>query len=505
MKFKITTLFSVFILIFLVCCKKTPNEATPSLNSDKEITEFKLEATLNPVLTETIVGVIEGSEITLSIPEQISATQLIATFVYKGVDIRVGAVQQESAKTVNDFSGLLTYVVSAEDGTTKSYQVNVNWLSEVKSAVPHIFIDTDGGAPINSKDNYVDGSIRIDGGGLYDNYEGRLRIKGRGNSTWDYPKKPYRLKLDNKAPLLGLDTEKDWILLANYLDGSLMCNAVAFKIARLLEMPFTNHVIPVDVTINGTYVGNYMFTEQKEVEDNRVNVGEGGLWLELDTYFDEQYKFYSKNYQLPVMVHYPELEDLSVDDANAKLNEIKNDFNVFDDAVKDGAFPDNNYLNYFDGDAFVDYMIVYTLSANEEINHPKSTYIYKKKGGKFTMGPVWDFDWGFGYQSGSGHFTNPDRPLFWGDNSKGNIFFSRLMQDPAIRSKFKTRWAAFKSTNYSKLINYIEEYASVIKDSYARDFAVWARGSGNIDTDKQKLLSWLDGRVNYIDNYCSGW
>lgn len=93
----------------------------------------------------------------------------------------------------------------------------------------------------------------IEANGWGDDYEGTTQIRGRGNSTWEMPKKPYRLKLDKKSVILGLGEERDWILLANYIDPTLMLNAVAFKIGQLLELPFTNHAIPVDLYLNGEY------------------------------------------------------------------------------------------------------------------------------------------------------------------------------------------------------------------------------------------------------------
>ncbi len=493
-------LLSVFIAAG--CQKQVSN---PVLSTDKELLEFSIEDTLNrPYIPETIRGTIDENEIKISVPEITDATKLIASFKFKGEGVYIGSTKQESGKTVNDFSAPLTYTVIAEDQSRKDYRVNISLVPELKSTVPHIYIETDGGAAIDSKDTYVKGNIRIEGNGLYDDYEGRLSIKGRGNTTWYYPKKPYRIKLDKKAPLLGLSEEKDWILLANYLDETLMCNAIAFKAARLLDMPFTNHIIPVDVTLNGTYIGNYMFTEQKEVEDNRINVGKDGTLLELDTNFDEAYKFYSKNYKLPVMIQYPELDKLPADEANAKLAEITNNFNSFEDLLASNTFPNNDLLNYFDAGAFADYMVVYLLTDNEELNHPKSTYIYKTGNGKYSMGPVWDFDWGFGYQSTYSHFTKADSPLIWATGLKGYAFFSRLMLSPQLKSLIKTRWNEFKATKFSKLIHYINEYAGIIKDSFARDYAVWKNGSGDLNAELQLIISWLNNRASYIDDYVSG-
>ena len=124
-----------------------------------------------------------------------------------------------------------------------------------KAFLPRLDIATTGNAPINSTDIYVPTTISIDGLDAFDDYKGSAQIRGRGNSTWNLPKKPYKFKLDEKAGLLGMAAEKDWILLANYLDGTHLLNAVAMKAGQLMNLPFTNHVQPVEVYLNGQYQG----------------------------------------------------------------------------------------------------------------------------------------------------------------------------------------------------------------------------------------------------------
>ena len=391
------------------------------------------------------------------------------------------------------------------DNYGKSNGMTVRCVKDKPTHIPHIYIDTDGGVGIVSKDDYVKANVRIAGGGKYPDFEGRTSIKGRGNSTWVMPKKPYRLKLDEKAPLLGYPAEKDWILLANYIDPSLMCNAVAMKTGGLLEMPFTNHIIPVDVTLNGAYMGSFSFTEQKEVEESRINVGEGGWLIELDTNFDEApWQFMSNKFRLPVMIQYPELDKMEEALAIPIFNEMESDFNALEGLIFDESFPNNNYLDYFDATAFVNYLIVYTLTDNEEINHPKSTYIYKKKDGKYNMGPIWDFDWAFGYEGTYKHFVNPDRSLFWSGNAKGTHFFSKIVQDPVIQSLYRTEWAKFKAEKYPILVAYLQAYAEAIRESHAIDQQRWNQSSGDIDKYLTRLLDWLDNRVSYMDGLYPG-
>ena len=166
--------------------------------------------------------------------------------------------------TKNDFSSPVVYQFIMRNGETFQYTVKAEFLL---SAIPELTITTTDPsiAEIPSKDYYLEGTLAVNGRGGYEDYTGKNEVKGRGNSTWGYPKKPYRLKLNKKAEICGLGKAKNYVLLANHLDPTLMLNSVAFKIGRLLELPFTNHAIPVDVVLNGIYKGSYLLTEQIEI------------------------------------------------------------------------------------------------------------------------------------------------------------------------------------------------------------------------------------------------
>ena len=367
--------------------------------------------------------------------------------------------------------------------------------------IPHIYVDVDGNQEIDSKENYFPATVTIDGKEIYDDFEGRTGIRGRGNTTWTYPKKPYRMKLDEKSSLFGLPSYKNWILLAEYLDGSMLYNSVPFEMGRMLEIPYSNHIIPVELTVNGEYQGVYVFSEHKEVGAGRIDIGEDGLLLELDSYFDEDWQFKSAFFDLPVMVKFP--KDMN----SGKLEEIKSDFEILEALVADSSFPNNNYLDYFDDLSYVNYMLVYQLTLNREINHPKSTYINKKANGKYNMGILWDFDWGFGFGVSGQHYdlSTAETPLFGNDPLPGAVFFNKFMEDPHIQELFKARWEWFKTNKFDELKDHVTAYSEVIKLGYQRDHEVWGprNATGNPDVDLQNMLLWLDARAAYIDLYIS--
>ena len=373
---------------------------------------------------------------------------------------------------------------------TPAFNLNTDKISQLD-------IVTKDAAPINSNQTYVPATISINGKSVYNDFKGTAQIRGRGNTTWSLPKKPYRIKLDTKASLFGLAAEKDWVLLANYLDGMHILNAVAMKTGKLLDMPFTNNIIPVEVTLNGQYQGFYMFTEQIEVKTNRVNVGSEGILLSLDKNYDETWKFRSTAFQLPIMIKHPELTN------QAEIIPIKTQFEQMESLIADATFPNNNYLDYFDGEAYANYLIAYMLTDNEEINHPKSTYIYKTNIGKFTIGPIWDFDWAYAYEGSLSHFSSSNRPLFWSPPSEGTRFFSKILTDPKIKTIVKQKWAAFKTDKFKALLTFVDEYSTLIEGARNKDYQKWKRGSSNFKNDVATLKTWLENRAVYMDAYLS--
>ncbi|MFD1614494.1 CotH kinase family protein [Gelatiniphilus marinus] len=496
---KIIYLFLTVSFISLASCSKNEVIAKQEVEeTDLVFESFILEKKNNPYLKEDVVFNIDNGSISGTLKTYFFNS--IPTFTTNAQSVKIDNLEQVSASSTVDFRTPITYSLKSESGATKTYTVNISW----DDALAHIYIETEGAAPIVSKDDYLNAKLTIDGQSKYEDrvfeFSENARIKGRGNSTWAWPKKPFKIKLDSKETLVShkdalsrLLPEKDWVLLADYQDGVHLLNNVAFTIGRMLDMPFTNTIIPVELTLNGNYLGVYGLTEQLEIKTNRVNVGKDGLLLELDQYYDEDWQFRSANYNLPVMVKDPDL------DTQAELDAIKSEWNTFEALVASNDFPNNNYLDFIDGESIAKYFIVNMLTSNQEINHPKSTYLHKTATGKYTMGPLWDFDWAYGFEGSSRHFSNPNKDLFWTDAKAGTTFFKKLMlTDPKIKVLIKEHWLDFTSNHLDDLMDYIDEHAFIIKGAKARNLNMWNNG---LVTDELIMKQWLQNRVLYINNY----
>lgn len=339
--------------------------------------------------------------------------------------------------------------------------------------IPIIRIDTEGAAPILNKDDYVSGTIKVeDPCGYFSDvkeFEAPMRIKGRGNSTWGMPKKPYKIKLDEKAPILGIAKDKEWVLLANYADKSLLRNATAMEISRILGFSWTPTMISVEFYLNGEYEGVYTFTEHKKVSKSRVNIDtdNGDFYIELENEdVDEPFWFKTSRYGVTAMVHEPETSTAE------QQEELKKWFEDMETAfAKIGHDSDSDWIDYKDYinfQSFVNYYIIEELTRNPDGNFRKSTFLTKEKGKKLELYHVWDFDLTMGNCN------------YWGDDStnpegflmKGCVWFERLFKSPdyvkAIQETLEQHYDELYDVQ-----NFIYDQAKLVEGAVDRNFERW--------------------------------
>ena len=397
-----------------------------------------------------------------------------------------------------DFSNPVWFSVTAADGAVQDYRVVVHY-----SDLPILYITTP--SPIESKDEWTKQcSIEIWNAGEENGIYADVQMKGRGNTTWTFPKKPYAIKLDKKEKVLGMPKHKRWVLLANYLDGTYMRNAVAFEIARRLPgLSWTPRGRFVDVVVNGEMQGNYYLCEHIKIDENRVNIAEitptdvagdavtGGYIFELDVNYDELFKFKTSHRQLPVMFKDPDEEI-----ADEQLTYAENYFNTIEDILYGGNPKDENVFDYIDMDSFIDWWLVHELSFNAEPLHPKSSYMNKDRNGKLMAGPVWDFDYGTFRLINNGIIVA--------------IWYGELFKKPEFVARVKERWSLYKE-ELESVCTFIDETAADISESVAGDRMKWniPNGEPNWDTSMpfpeavaQMKQAYLQ-RIASIDAYIS--
>ena len=257
-----------------------------------------------------------------------------------------------------------------------------------QSNLPTLFITTINGQQVVDKVNYVQGNIVIKSADLTEELSMVTEIKLRGNSTLRMEKKSFRIKLDKKTNILNLPAKaKSWVLLANYVDKTLIRNAVAFKIGSILGFEFTPSIRFVDLVLNGTYLGNYLLTDQIEVDVNRVNVEEQGSTDLTETNItcgylleqagdptDEPVWFLSGK-EMKIVIKSPDSDVINKNQIDYIKNYIANfETKLFSTDFKD---PIKGYRAIVDTTSLINWYITCELTGNSDSFW--STFLYKKK------------------------------------------------------------------------------------------------------------------------------
>lgn len=355
-------------------------------------------------------------------------------------------------------------------------------------------IDTEDGAmPTSAKEKHNGRLCLYRGENLiYDSGEANeLTIKVRGNATAFYPKQSYKIKLPKKANLLNMDNplqsnenkDKNWVLLANYCDKTLLRNSIGFYTASLFneidgnENLYVPHYEFVDVILNGEYLGNYCLTDSvKEgssrcaVNEKSTNSGGIGIVAEYDPrYYKQEDKWIISEQKYPYTFKYPDAEENDVITYMA-ISKFGDYINHFEDALYNNESQDD-WKNYIDIESFARWFLINNILANSEPNY----FIYKQTSddsSKFIMGPVWDFEWSIGI--GWYYGERPRSPDYICVN---DWYFSELLKQEEFINEIKKQWNNIKNdeSNLELMINSkMDELANTIEFSQKMNFTRWA-------------------------------
>ncbi len=341
----------------------------------------------------------------------------------------------------------------------------------VETGLPVVYIDTDGGKGISSKTVSTASVLKIRGDGTLDGLPpSSCSVRGRGNISWKWPKKPYRLHFRDRVSLLGMPPHEDWVLLASFSDRTLMRSLVAMKVSSLTSLEWTPRCVPVELVLDGEHRGNYLLMEQLAVGADRLDLGDTGLLLELDYHQDGDFHWIdprgSSLYRwdgVPFAVRYPDPEGLTV----TQKEQIRHFVAQAAQALygEDFADPDKGYAAWLDVDSFVDYWLVFEIMGNYELGNPGSVFMHKRADGKLQAGPCWDFDWSL-LRSGA------DIQDFTGLLNRDAIWYSRLFRDPAFAQKVRTRFEELLPS-LQQVPAYIEVCTQLLSESARLNFAMW--------------------------------
>lgn len=389
-----------------------------------------------------------------------------------------GDINEDAVVDVADVTSLIEIIlkINPDSGGTSG-------TNQYPSLLPKVYITTPGNIAINSKVDWVkDGNISIIDERGHESLNLKADFRGRGNSTWLMPKKPYAIKLGKKAEVLGMPKHKRWVLLANWMDRTLLRNAVSFEVARQC-LSWTPRGRFVELYVNGEHQGNYYLCEHIKIDENRVDIDEieenspfeditGGYIVEFDVFASSEMNyFYTKYKNYPVTIKEPD-EDVIISHEHPAFVYISNYINSVEEAFETGTYEDVAEL--IDVTSYADWWLVYNLVGNSEPLHPKSCYMYKERDGKLFAGPAWDFDFG------------TFRPGNKGLNLTKALWYEYLFEYNDFKQLVKERWLLLKD-DFDKIIDYIDEQAELIRESNDVNISMWPISSKTNGDEKMSF------------------
>lgn len=388
--------------------------------------------------------------------------------------------------------------------------------------LPTLYITTKDSVTIPDTETWIDGTLNV-ATGSYDSgyYSGDIEIRGRGNSTWNFPKKPYRIKLAEKYHLLGMPAqEKNWVLLANYADKTLMRNAIAFETSRFFGFDFTVSYRMADVVLNGDYIGTYTVTDQVEAAPDRVNVEEmeegdttypnvtGGYFIETGGATQSDDVHYLTKRGMNMAVKDPDDDDIQPQ----QVKYIDGAVQKFEDALYSGNFkdPKTGYRKFGDIKTLTDWFLLNDICANSDMCW--SMYMYKHRSDQHLyVGPMWDYDIAFNNDNRCGDENYKHMQDFAHPEAGSAVWMQRLVQDEKFYQEVKNRWFQVKQQGLVARLQYVtDSLAGLLKQSQKLNFQRWpilnkivylelaARGS--FANEVKFLKGFITTHSNWIDS-----
>ena len=435
----------------------------------------------------------------------------------------------------NKFIFLLIFILSCKNEENEMIAVDVNY---TESNLPIISINTFGeNIPDEPRINAQMGIINNNSGtnnieDVFNDYNGRITIEKRGNSSQEQEKPPYRFETidddgeNNNVKLLGLPEENDWILYAPWSDKSLMRNVLIYSLSNDMGR-YAPRSEFVELYLNNEYRGVYVLMEKIKRDKNRVaissldpnsNFGDnltGGYILKFDwaETGDNNGGFFSLIDGMRYNYHYPKPDEIS----SEQESYIQSYINSYENIMNSNKYnSEQGYSKFIDIGSFVDFIILQEISRNVDA-YGLSTYIYKDKesiNNMLTAGPIWDFNHGFGncdyYKAWetdgwniSYTYEDMDQRAFW---------WLKLWNDDNFKEMVKDRYKVLRRSILSttNINTKVDQYVSELGNSVNKNFTKWPILGEYIwpnkevfDTYQEEIIylkSWINNRLTWMDS-----
>ncbi len=375
--------------------------------------------------------------------------------------------------------------------------------------------------PAMDKSSYVEGSVEIIGDGNFEGLEEtNMKIKGRGNSTWwictdasagaVVGKCPYQLKFGDKTSILGMPEDKKWVLLAEKSDKSMIRNKIARYMGGLSDLEYTPNAEYVELIINEDYQGTYLIGQKVEESSNRVDIGDDGYLIEIDTDANNRIDSDDIIFKPTIWssIHTDgvfNIKDPDIDYGSDEFHLIEDYINEFESVLYSNNFnsPGSGYESYIDVDSLIDWFLINEIAKTVDARWYSSIYFSYIPGEKIKMGPIWDFDLSYG------NLNYSDAQYTSEFYIKQNNWIDKLYQEEVFVEKVKIRYSYYHS-KLDDIKNKIDEFAKYIDKSQKANFErwdilgvyVWPNPVYDLtyEEEVERLKNWIEERMNWLNS-----
>ena len=407
---------------------------------------------------------------------------------------------------------LSAIIISLLPLSTKASDFDASYCT---NTLPVIYINTEDSVPIvNKVDNipatlYVTTPENSDYTPLGFPEEGiELTIRGRGNASWNIPKKPYKLKFTAKTEILGLPKSKHFALLHHnqgYVDylGSM----VGMEFARRIGEPWAPHLIPVELVLNGSYEGLYFLTETVKIDKNRVNIFEQedlttdpdiipyGWLVEIDNYDDECQIILPEIKKMKLRVTYHSPEELS----DEQSEWLTDEFQSIIQSLYSPTDSTEAWYDKIDVNSAARYFIVRELLHDYDA-YNGSFYMHRDKGEdtKWNFGPLWDIT--------LCSKNKTDWVLYDHPNYSQCHLIQPIMNSALFKEAVRDIWNSVYPDVVLGLQDYVNEIAALCKEADEVNKVRWPDISSSGTKEKARYVNtaivnnatWINSNLNAL-------
>ena len=369
--------------------------------------------------------------------------------------------------------------------------------------IPRIVIETENRRAIEDRETEIPAKFQIWGEKTPESEIMELTIRGRGNSSWDaMPKHSYKIEFNKKQSLFGMPHDKDWALIANYADKTLMKNYLSYNLARSMKMGYAPRCIFIELYLNKEYQGVYLFVETIKASKGRINFSKtkASYIVEFDWKYRETDQFFF-SYILgrqPFHIHYP--KNASDSTKNKLIEHIQN----FETFLKNASSAKIEEIKqWLDIDVFAKHFWIQEFTKNPDADYLTSVFFTWIEGEPILMGPVWDFDLAFG-----GHYIEQNAD-FIGWHTKEKYWSEKLFENNSFENEVNALWENERKT-FTNILSEIDSLKSALNHAANNNFKRWkilnvdghwiSKSVKNYDEAINNLKEWIGKRTLWIDN-----